>query len=997
MPSTLSLSSSIIPDLKELKHRTSSFSISKSPKVVNAKRLFGFPSAPGNDESDMTENVSSPSLSAYTARHSKSPYSVHYRSSQTSFQGATVVKTPQEALIGIKTFTPPILPQHSSIPHSQTHTQIRKDYKNRNRSNSHAVSSNRSTNSIGISKDHPHYGEHRIHRSNSATETLRSPIISSNPPTPSTAPPPFSYKSGIVGVKGNALVSPINGNLISDNEIDNQTSNWAKEVLGDFKISKSSNPIESNEDENKHETLLTESSIAANQSKSTSAIKRKTNLSEGGEVNSFIDVYTGGQEQITSIASAKTFGNVDAQEENGYTEDQYKPYSSSNTNSISSFTSTQSSMEDKIYSPRSNSTLQCIEEVRFTSDMDITYNSEKLSFIITNQKEEDQIYEELKNDPFKRIEHYNQINNSLSNSTSTPTSSVEIEQSKFNNESEDTSKFVPVPYTTPIYPKANRIESDYYVPSGSSGSIRSNFKSTTKVTYAKRAEYQGNQEGEDRLLLLTLPTRDFTKSPSHNSMNLPSPTSPIQLDPSHKNEDGLSEGNTKSPFTPTSLPSRTSSKGITDTTAQSSSNKLSSEESPFESPQISQEQHSHFNAIVLDDKLRSLPSCKNNLEYAETIILTLQFAYSLEEIPNVASVTIPLEIIRHQGKSKLSDWINGYLNGNHTAALSPKLCSKDNNIVDNGLDDLLKSRDEYLNSIMSNENINTSFKYPNSTQPETEPRKTRKPINDSPYPEPLPPTPASASALGLNTIREIPDNNNKRTSSSISANSPRSNHVIHNKEGWKRGVTSKQYEQLQTIYPTPLSSLAPIPNTSASAEANEVSKDSISTHIKNIIREIRIYVPREANSWHQITHRMISGTWNVDSISTPSKKRIIDELGWIGMTKLKEEFISIYTSNTLKNDNAGSKKGLPPVSISGIISNKISSPPQSTTIPLSTSPSLSSSALSSSGFIGYTPLTGNFPNTNSQSILARGNQDGFEGKVKQKRVSGVGRGGSGYI
>ncbi|WVW79445.1 hypothetical protein I302_101414 [Kwoniella bestiolae CBS 10118] len=1040
MPSAISLSTSIIPDFKEIRSR--SFSLPKSPKA--AKRFFG--------KSEDSPPVPPLPSATTTPHHQHTPSSSSISSTASiGFSGATVVRTPQEALEGIKSLTPPVLPQ-LPIAHTYSSPNGRKPpiYLYTHTNSLDRGRANGTVNGFQSTTG----GLPKIHRSQSATEELRSPISSSSPATPATAPP---CRGGIIGVKG-VLKSPSHDYLRGN---DVSADKWAREVLGSIRIST----------DNHNDALGIISDLTG---------KMDMDLGEGEELNSFINSYGTKLDSFqptpsslgpgpgpvppsavstTSLTSVQTFGhderfkgyqpsivstsdNGTATASQGYTEDQYKPYSqpgSSTTNNSMLM------LDEGAYPPRSTSTLQHLEEVKFTP-----YPPPSGSIISSTTKEEDE-YDDVEYDPFKKIDHYPSSTRSSSSRSSSSTSTTKRQRTNLPIQAP-----TPVPFTTPTYPKANPVESTY--------SPRSKPKQLVKVE-------------EDKSFLMALPTRDFTRSPSTHSMHPPSPT-PTPVSATSKNSPAQSHGHMRCPSTPSPLPSSSSmQRTIIQTHTRSPSSPAEFSPSPLSpSPNapiqrlrrpsllsnrstvrptpparttLNQRRYSAiqtpFHATILEDKVRVLPDGQDDL-----VLLNFEFAYSLDDKPINEKVILPIEVIRQQGQSKLLDWIERYLSrvsGNSKKVIStvttiPEMTdgesAEESDLEsDNGLTALL--RDEYLNSFLLPDppstatSLTTPNPNPTPSTLELEPSSPSAMNIKSPLPPdlPLPPTPAST----LNVLDDLPT----RPSSGDSQK--------REKEGWKRGVTPRQYEQLQSIYPTPLSSLAPTSQDDddtpgegnghpemAEVEVDEVVKReldrddktswmppktpplSIRRHSKSHLpptptstiplkplqereeeqgklRELRIFLTREAGAWHRIAHRLLSGRWG-DMRDEIYRQRVIDELDWVGLIPLREELAHRDQSQDIVSplEVTGS---LPPVSIGGIISNKFTS---------STEPTSTQKALHSAGFIGFTPLSGN------SSPLSMGGVGGGKKiqrsssstslmmlRSKGSRVSGVSRGGSGYI
>ncbi|WWC63952.1 uncharacterized protein I303_106558 [Kwoniella dejecticola CBS 10117] len=1190
MPSAISLSSSIIPDFKDLRSKTKSpsFSLPKSPKA--AKRFFGFPSSddsppvpPLPSASHHHHNPSSASLGSASASSSSTPLG--------GFSGATVVRTPQEALEGIKSLTPPVLPQ-LPIAHAYMYTNGKKEPQIKHMPN-HLHSQSNSLDRGNRNKGdnvHPMTGQ-TIHRSQSATEELRSPISAltsaTGPPTPSTAPP---CRSGIVGVRG-VLKSPSYGYLRSD-----ETANeWAKEVLGSIRIS----------------TDHKDSAF------SFGAFTHGEG--EGEDLTSFIESYRTKHDTLqavhpgfashdvnSSTTSVQTFGhghNLETQSKGcvqpqaqplpepvirqGYTEDQYKPYTQPEPRPSGSSIGSSMMLDEASYPPRSSSTLQHLEEVKFTPIPPTSTYSEVSSSQSRMTATPENEYDDVEYDPFKKISHYpsssiSTLPTSTSTSTATPTPTVK--------ETETPERLIK--YTTPTYPQANPVESTYS-PLGS-----------------KTRRLAGEEE-EDRSFMLALPTQDFTRSPSTHSMNPPSPVqnvaapdqeaeSPESLtynspllrqSRSQSKSDlghghGRAQGHVRSPSTPTPIPSCSASSAIPrsiQTHHRSPSSPAEFTPSPLSpgpnapisrfsrrpsllSDRSTLKTQPHrpptrisvkptptpaaaprrisvqtpFHATMLQDKVQLLPDPNS----PNLILLNLEFAYSLDEKPNNEKVIIPLQILQKQAPNQLVAWIERYLSRSQisdkkvvsTVTTIPEMTdgesAEESDLEsDNGLNALL--RDEYLNSILmpnsptlsTAANARTGLAIEHLLSMSGSDSGSAIKVANELDSSNLPPTPASM----LNTLDDLPTR----------VQSP-------NNQMWKRGVTPRQYEQLQGIYPTPLSSLGPtsqyendddegdnvevegpdvgqvshdestigacpdaaaLPDgqSNSCGQSNDHEEEegeegvegdeshdkfeehwippktpplSIRRHSKSHLppstpaptsisarrtntptpfstkaqtqrdveegkggeaggfgnedstdqgklREFRIFLTREAGSWHRIAHRLLSGRWG--HMSQDIRSRVIEELEWCDMADLKDEIDledgskgSSYPVNGDVRADGGGRINQSPV------------PPSSTTQSSSTSTSTrgrerqmrpTHKPSMSADFIGFAPLNGSSnsnsnsditvddypnhpisipnPNANSNSTkkVTRSSSSTSLMMLRSKgsRISGVARGGSGYI
>ncbi|WWD06834.1 hypothetical protein V865_004930 [Kwoniella europaea PYCC6329] len=1041
MPSAISLSTSIIPDFKEIRSR--SFSLPKSPKA--AKRFFG-----KSEDSPPVPPLPSSSTNSTTPHHKHTPASSSISSTASvsvGFSGATVVRTPQEALEGIKSLTPPVLPQlpianaytntnpNGRKPPIYLHTHTNSLDRGRSNQMNGAVQSNNGN----IPK---------IHRSQSATEELRSPISTtstSNPATPVTAPP---CRGGIVGVKG-VLKSPSYGYLRNH---DVSADKWAREVLGSIRTS--------TDNHNDVDVLGLRGRV-------------DMDLGEGEELNSYIDSYdrntkhdstqssvglllvpqSASANSTTSLTSIQTFGHDDrfrgyqpsivstaASTTQGYTEDQYKPYvhpGSSTTNNSMLM------LDEDRYPPRSTSTLQHLEEVKFPSSSTPLPPPSESIISTTTKEEQEEKYDDIDYDPFKKIDTYTSrpirtTTSTASSRFSRPSSSITIkEQSEVQDKSMHAPVPVPVPFMTPTYPKADPVESTY----------------SPRSKPQQLPSEKEKQDVEDKQFLLALPTRDFTRSPSTHSMHPPSPLS------TSPRTNSKFQGHVRSPSTPIS--SSSPQKTIIQTHTRSPSSPAEFTPSPLSpspnapiqklrrpsllsnrstvrplppasrtSTRLSVLQTS-FHATILEDTSRPLPSGQSDL-----VLLNLEFAYSLDDKPNNEKVILPIEVVRQYGSNRLVDWLDRYLNrsenGNDKKVIStvttiPEMTdgesAEESDLEsDNGLTALL--RDEYLNSFLLPDPPSTAtsittpnpIPVPSAVEGISMPSSTTKVKSPSLPNIPLPPTPAST----LDVLDEIPT---QLSYGEAPEPAPK-------KEGWKRGVTPKQYEQLHNIYPTPL---APTSHDGDDDDQTSKSPSEMETELKereidmelddkfnwmppktpplsikrharshlpltptvtsrsidqkedpgqaqgqSNLRELKIFLTREAGAWHRIAHRLLSGKWG-DMRDEIYKQRVIDELDWVGMTSLREELFNNLTMSFGGNENLSS----PPVSIGGILSNRIANSPSPSIAQI---PQTSMSA----GFIGFTPLSGNSSRSSSSTSL-------MLLRNKGNRVSGVSRGGSGYI
>ncbi|WRT69140.1 uncharacterized protein IL334_006124 [Kwoniella shivajii] len=1036
MPSAISLTSSIIPDFREFRSKTPSFSSLKSPK--SAKRFFNFPSSssssssPSNTHSNESAPPVPPLPGHNTASSISSTTSLATSSTSTAtaggaggagFRGATVVRTPQEALQGIKSLTPPILPL---LPIATAHTSTSSMSLSSSGSDSRRNPTHTHLHSNSLDKRNgiqPNTAVPIIHRSASATEELRSPIFNSytttsnsGPPTPATAP----CRSGIVGVKG-VLKSPSYGYL---REGDSNANQWAREVLGSIRISSSDDTINH--------------SNSCSTTNSTTESKLGMDLGEGEELSSYYQSFNGHEDNQEedddhrrqpsdnkpyqpSFMSISTIG---------YSEDQYKPYQHHTT---------------------STSTFGHIDNVRPVDAVSRSNSKSNGNPIINPEKEK-----ERSQLPIRKSSTLQKVDQAANTPIPNP---------------------IRRPCLTPTFPQGNAVQGTY-----------------------KPLDSKPNQkcieEEEDRSFLLALPTRDFTRSPSYHSMNPPSPlSSTSKYSFSHNHH-------SRSPSTP-STPSPNPIPSHLQTHVRSPSSPAEFSPSPLSpspnapirkmierpsllshrstvrplppaariTPTQSQSQNQNqtpFHATLLEDNLKTLPAGQEDL----TLVI-LEFAYSLDGNPNNEKIILPLDVLKQAGSNNLSEWIEDYLSKEtnsmkkaSTIGTIPEMTdgesAEDSDLEsDNGLNALL--RDEYLNSFLMPDppSTATSISEINETSLHTpiSPEKFKNSLSRFPVPPPdlaLPPTPTSTPTA----ISTLNPKSSEEDSTEVPV--PIAAPIIVSEYGevvsrtskkreWKRSLTHNQHNKIQSVYPTPLSSLA---TTSQEEEENRPSSGDhfswippktpplqIRRHTRlpplpgrsevvlGTLRELRVFLTREAGSWHRIAHRMISGQWG--EVKDTLRTRVIDELNWNGMSIYKGELedCSLRSRSDSRTSENGRTINFPPVNtaISNLLSPRrgggrgggsitpspltslISSNSTTTSNFHSTSDSKSDSnstvnlnmnvnGSSSNGFIGFTPLSenqggklkriGSSSSLNSMSTFRSG---------KGSRVSGVSRGGLGYI
>ncbi|WVQ93131.1 hypothetical protein IAU59_000195 [Kwoniella sp. CBS 9459] len=271
----------------------------KSPK--SPRRFFVFP-MPGATSPDGEAVPPLPSLASFTnsrgrkGKHTPSSSISSFSSSSITaggnggshgigvgggggggFSGATVVRTPQEALEGIRCLSPApesgeLTPRSASLnplaspmrayhPHPHPHPQPM-TYSTQTHLQGYGYNSNgyghAHTQSMSASFDHPTFstsphsssghGHAVIHRSNSAREELRDPTVLSTSLSPATAP----MRSAVVGLKGvlkSSSTSPLDayglglGHSLStatteDSEGgDGEGDGWARELLSPSLVS----------------------------------------------------------------------------------------------------------------------------------------------------------------------------------------------------------------------------------------------------------------------------------------------------------------------------------------------------------------------------------------------------------------------------------------------------------------------------------------------------------------------------------------------------------------------------------------------------------------------------------------------------------------------------------------------------------------------------------------------------------------------------------------
>ncbi|KGB75824.1 hypothetical protein I307_01857 [Cryptococcus deuterogattii 99/473] len=301
-----------------------------------------------------------------------------------------------------------------------------------------------------------------------------------------------------------------------------------------------------------------------------------------------------------------------------------------------------------------------------------------------------------------------------------------------------------------------------------------------------------------------------------------------------------------------------------------------------------------FHAALLSCTRKPLPKLSCGEQDSITLV-NIEFAYSFSDPPRNESVILPLEMLK-KGGGKLHDWV---------------------------MDCLKAQEDEEEKKTEKKEEIREERKLPEMTDGESAEESDwdsdcnlsallrdeylKSLIVSSPSPMshtiPLPPIPSPAT-----TVLDVPPFSNG-SKSPVPPKSPKT-------PGYKRAQTRNQYTQLVSkplisgtaIEPAvpPLAYAAaspsgltlplnikrktgrqlPLSHISQGVDASTPGKPK-----KGVFTEMRIFLTREAGVYHQISHRLISGRWNIWAKvgGAEVRDRVEAELEWLGMADLLQE------------------------------------------------------------------------------------------------------------
>ncbi|KAE8543652.1 hypothetical protein D1P53_000367 [Cryptococcus gattii VGV] len=301
-----------------------------------------------------------------------------------------------------------------------------------------------------------------------------------------------------------------------------------------------------------------------------------------------------------------------------------------------------------------------------------------------------------------------------------------------------------------------------------------------------------------------------------------------------------------------------------------------------------------FHAALLSCNRKFLPKLSSGEQDSITLI-NIEFAYSFSDPPRNESVILPLEMLKKAG-GKLHNWV---------------------------MDCLTAQEDEEEKKAEEKEEIREERKLPEMTDGESAEESDwdsdcnlsallrdeylQSLIVSSPSPmlhtTPLPPIPSPAT-----TVLDVPpfSDGSKSPMPPKSLNTP----------GYKRAQTRNQYTQLVSKLRTSCAAIEPAVPPLAYAAASpsgltlplnikrKTGRQLLLSHIsqgvdasttakprKGIFTEMRIFLAREAGVYHQISHRLISGQWNIWASvgGREVRDRVEAELEWLGMADLLQE------------------------------------------------------------------------------------------------------------
>ncbi|ORY33099.1 hypothetical protein BCR39DRAFT_521237 [Naematelia encephala] len=233
-----------------------------------------------------------------------------------------------------------------------------------------------------------------------------------------------------------------------------------------------------------------------------------------------------------------------------------------------------------------------------------------------------------------------------------------------------------------------------------------------------------------------------------------------------------------------------------------------------------------FQATLLSKTIKASPTAES------TVLVVLDFGYSLNDEPRTNSVTLPLEALRHAG-GYLCSFVESYLEEEHKEPEMTDGSSAEGSDLDSeyGLGALLK--DEYFRSLWISTPDQPNFEIP--------------------------------------ALSTLPGTSKKRAQ------------------------TRNQYTQhLLPHFPSPGSSFTPPAHANSTLSlrrnAPKLSLDPKVIDGGGLITELRILLYRDAGAWHAIAGRLATGHW---SGMEGRRRRVEDEAKWAGMSGLVDELAGV--------------------------------------------------------------------------------------------------------
>lgn len=118
----------------------------------------------------------------------------------------------------------------------------------------------------------------------------------------------------------------------------------------------------------------------------------------------------------------------------------------------------------------------------------------------------------------------------------------------------------------------------------------------------------------------------------------------------------------------------------------------------------------------------------------------------------------------------------------------------------------------------------------------------------------------------------------------------------------KRAATRNQYTQL-VQYPSPLSPYTSRPSVATRRHAPVLRIEAEKVNGGGTITELKVLLTRDAAVYHLIAARLATGGWI--KVESTRRKRLEDELRWLGMTGLEAELDAVKLKSAVWKGGEG--------------------------------------------------------------------------------------------